>query len=151
MPPGQQRSGGEILTWATAPRNVVLRYLYVHQKNGGLRLAELDYVYAPAHPVIRPTAGSYDDRDVEFEVRAQPDGTRFLPVFTTLDRLIDALGPAQPWALLPLRAVRALMALADVPQVVLDPVADADAWRWQADDVVALAEAVKAGAERRAL
>jgi hypothetical protein len=43
------------------------------------------------------------------------------------------------------------MALADVPQVVLDPVADADAWRWQADDVVALAEAVKAGAERRAL
>jgi hypothetical protein len=95
-------------------------------------------VYAPAHPDPRRVG-----RSVEFEVRALSDGTRALPVFTTLDRLVEALGPAQPWALLPLRAVRALMGLAEIPQVLVDPSLGADVWRWTEDDLIDLAGAVR--------
>lgn len=95
-------------------------------------------VYAPAHP--DPRRGG---RSVEFEVRVLSDGTRALPVFTTSERLVEALGLAQPWALLPLRAVRALMGLADVPQVLVDPNLGAEVWRWTEGNLIDFAGAVR--------
>jgi SseB protein N-terminal domain len=92
-----------------------------------------EIVFAPAHPVRRGGR-----TDVEFEVRELANGTRALPVFTTTRQLIAALGPEQPWAALPLRNARALMSAAGVDQVVLDPAAQSDAWRWQHEDLEAL-------------
>jgi SseB protein N-terminal domain len=90
-------------------------------------------VYAPAHP--DPRRGR---QALEFEIRQLADGVRALPVFSTRERLVEALGPAQPWALLPLRAARALMAAAGIPSVVLDPEFTVEAWRWDEQDLVEL-------------
>jgi len=58
-----------------------------------------EIVFVPAHPQVRDGR-----KDVVFEVRQLADGRRVLPVFTTTEHLIAALGPRQPWAALPLRA-----------------------------------------------
>lgn len=87
-------------------------------------------VLAPAHPISR------DGRtDVVLEVRELANGTRALPVFTTRERLVEALGREQPWAALPLQAARALMGAAGITQVIIDPVAEPGAWRWQPSDI----------------
>lgn len=95
---------------------------------GGVQLPEL--VYAPARPIVREGR-----RELLYEVRDCPDGTRVLPVFTSLDRLVEELGPAQPWAQSPLRAVRALMGAAGVTRVELDPALAGSAWRWTLEDL----------------
>ncbi|MFE9422848.1 SAV_915 family protein [Kitasatospora sp. NPDC006697] len=82
-------------------------------------------VYAPA----RPYQGEHGV-DVLYEIRQLPGGDRVLPVFTTRERLVAALGPAQPWAQAPLRALRALMAQAGVERVELDPDITEQIWRW---------------------
>lgn len=87
------------------------------------RLPEL--VFVPARP--RVSEGS---REVTFEARTLADGTVALPVYSTVERLVAALGHYQPWACLPLRTVRAEMGKAGVPRVVLDAAVDASAWRW---------------------
>ena len=100
--------------------------------------ADQTLVYAPAHPDLRRA-----DRSVEFEVRVLSDGTCALPVFTSAERLVEALGSAQPWALLPLRAVRAVMGLANVPQVLIDPDLGTEVWRWTENNLVDFAEVVR--------
>lgn len=92
-----------------------------------------EIVFAPAHPGVREGR-----KDVVFEVRELADGRRVLPVFTTAERLTTVLGPQQPWAAVPLRAARALMGAAGVAEVMIDPRLAPGAWRWQADDLVAL-------------
>ncbi|GAA1967514.1 SAV_915 family protein [Kitasatospora viridis] len=82
-------------------------------------------VFAPARPVRNE-----DRTELLYEVRRLPDGTGVLPVFTTRERLVEALGPAQPWAQAPLRAVRAIMAAAGVERVELDPELGEQEWRW---------------------
>jgi hypothetical protein len=89
-----------------------------------------DLVYVPAHPGNRGGR-----RDVVFEVRGLPDGRRMLPVFTTTERLVAALGPAQPWAKLPLTRASVLMGEAGVDLVVVDPPAGSDTTRWQEGDI----------------
>jgi SseB protein N-terminal domain len=87
-----------------------------------------DVVIAPAHP---------DDgrREIVFEVRESAEGRNVLPVFSSVPRLVATLGPAQPWVALPLHEVRALAAGGGVHEVVLDPVARPDAWRWKYQDL----------------
>ena len=97
-----------------------------------------DEVYVPAHP-----DPSRPDRALEFEVRQLADGSLALPAFTSLDQLALALGPAQPWARMPLRAARALMTAAGIPTVVLDPQSADSAWRWTEEDIVELAKVTK--------
>jgi hypothetical protein len=96
-----------------------------------------EFVYAPAHPVRGD-----GEAKIEFEVRAMADGTRVLPVFSSVDALVEALGPMQPWALLPMRAARAVMGVAGVPEVVLDPPVAPDAWRWSEQDLADYAEMI---------
>jgi hypothetical protein len=97
-----------------------------------------DQVYAPAHPALR-----HDDVNgtIEFEIREFADGRRVLPVFSSVERMAAALGPAQPWVLVPLRAARAVMAVAGVDSVVLDPEFAEDAWHWDASSLRRLIEA----------
>ncbi|HEX4725113.1 MAG TPA: SAV_915 family protein [Pseudonocardiaceae bacterium] len=90
-------------------------------------------VYVPAHPGNRGGR-----QNVVFEVRGLPDGRRMLPVFTSTERLVAALGPLQPWAQLPLARASELMGEAGVDLVVVDPTADDDATRWQQGDIEAL-------------
>ena len=56
-------------------------------------------------------------------------------MFSTVKRLVEALGPEQPWVALPLRNVQAIMGGAGVDRVVVDPEAGPGAWRWQASDL----------------
>jgi SseB protein N-terminal domain len=112
---------------------------YGHRPDGpGLPGIPPDMVYVPAHPARRR-----DDVNgtIEFEVRELADGSRVLPVFSSVDRMAEALGPAQPWALVPLRAARAVMAIAGIQSVVLDPELADDAWRWDASSLRRLAGA----------
>src|SRR5882757_11480774 len=92
-----------------------------------------ELVFVPAHP--RNRGGRHD---VVFEVRGLPDGRRMLPVFTSTERLVDALGPVQPWVSLPLSKASELMGRAGVDLVVVGPPADQDASRWQDGDIEAL-------------
>jgi hypothetical protein len=95
-------------------------------------------VVAPARPDVRPGHRG----DVIFEVRALADGTRVMPAFTSVSRLVAALGPDQPWVALPLRDIAAIMGSAGVYWVVLDPPPAPGAVRWQASDLRALERAV---------
>ena len=93
-----------------------------------------EIVVAPARPDIRPG----HDGDVIFEVRELSGGYRAMPVFSTVSRLVAALGSDQPWVALPLRNIQAIMGGAGVPTVVIDPQAEPGAWRWRASDLQAL-------------
>lgn len=72
------------------------------------------------------------------EVRRASDGGLALPVFSRLDLLTAALGPAQPWVALPLHNVQAILGGTEVDRVLLDPDAAPDTPRWDAGDVAEL-------------
>jgi hypothetical protein len=91
-------------------------------------------VVAPARQDIRPGHRG----DVIFEVRALPDGVRVMPVFTSVMRLVAALGPHQPWVALPLPKIQAIMGSVGVYSIAVDPQPDPGAHRWQASDLRAL-------------
>ena len=109
----------------------------------GRGLPEL--IFAPAHPETRQS------EDLVFEVRELADGTRVLPVYSSTSRLAAALGPAQPWAALPLQAMRELMGKAGVDLIALDPDVAPSAPRWRPADLAELAESIsdRAGEEPR--
>ncbi|HEX9337679.1 MAG TPA: SAV_915 family protein [Pseudonocardiaceae bacterium] len=98
----------------------------------------IDLVYVPAHPGNRGGR-----QDVVFEVRGLPDGRRMLPVFTSTERLVAALGPVQPWAKLPLSKASELMGEAGVDLVVVDPTAEPDTARWQEGDIEELVRSLE--------
>jgi hypothetical protein len=87
-------------------------------------------VIAPAHPAIE-----HDERDIVFEVRESSGGAPVLPVFSSVPRLVEALGHAQPWVALPLYTVRELAGARGVHTVLLDPDVQPGAWRWDYDDL----------------
>jgi hypothetical protein len=94
-----------------------------------------ELVFVPARP-----QASRGSREVAYEVRSLADGSVALPVYSTVARLVAALGHYQPWACVPLRTVQAAMASAGVPRLVLDAAVDASAWRWQPGSLQALAD-----------
>jgi hypothetical protein len=59
--------------------------------------------------------------------------------FTSLDKLVAALGEYQPWVASPVGKLLELVGDSTV-LVVLDPHVDADAVRWTEDDLKAVAE-----------
>jgi hypothetical protein len=56
------------------------------------------------------------------QIRQLPDGTRTLPVFSSVARLMDEMGPQQAWVCLPMRACTAAASQARIDRVSLDPV-----------------------------
>ncbi len=94
-----------------------------------------ELVFVPARP-----EASGGGREVAYEVRTLADGTVALPAFSTVARLVAALGHYQPWACVSLRTVQAAMGKAGVPTVVVDPAVDPSAWRWQERSLRAFTE-----------
>ncbi len=86
-----------------------------------------ELVIVPTHPSPGPP-GRGDGSPgrppgcVQLEVRLLADGTRTLPVFSSVARLMDELGPQQPWVCLPMRAAAEAATRAAVDRVTLDPV-----------------------------
>jgi hypothetical protein len=107
----------------------------VSESPPGAQLPEL--VVVPAHPAL---AG--EEQDVVFEVRQTDTGLNVLPVFTSVRRLVETLGHAQPWVAMPLIRVRELAAAGGIHEVVLDPSAGPGAWRWQYQDLVTVEESL---------
>jgi hypothetical protein len=101
-----------------------------------------ELVFVPARPQV-----SRGGRDVAYETRTLADGTVALPVYSTVTKLVAALGHYQPWICVPLRTVQADMGKAGVRQVVLDAAVDTSAWHWQEGGLRILAD----GQDRRDL
>jgi hypothetical protein len=97
-----------------------------------------EIVYVPAHP--DPRTG-HDG--VRFETRLGSDGAPVGVAFTSLDKLVGALGPAQPWIAVPLPRLRLIFGAAGIAQIGLDPVPEADLPRWDLDAVQALSRAME--------
>jgi hypothetical protein len=96
---------------------------------GQFGLPEL--VIVPAHPVPH--------RAIEFETREDlGGGAPVLPVFSTVRRLVQVLGPDQPWVAMPLVSIRELAGSAGVREVRLDPSAAPGAWRWDMEELARL-------------
>ena len=106
-----------------------------HARNEPVRGEPLppDLVIAPAHPANKST-------EIIFEVRPGADGADVLPVFSSVRRLVETFGPAQPWVALPLVKARELAAAGGIGVVMLDPVVPAGAWRWHYSDLETLAD-----------
>jgi len=94
-----------------------------------------DLVIAPAHPANENT-------EIVFEVRPGAGGPDVLPVFSSVRKLVETLGPAQPWVALPLVKARELAAAGGIGEVVLDPVVPAGVWRWHYSDLETLARSL---------
>jgi hypothetical protein len=89
---------------------------------------ELVIVPTPASSVSRETSPGRVTEGVQLEIRLQADGTRMLPVFSSVARLMDELGPQQPWICLPMSAAAEAATRAAVDRVALDPVLGPGAW-----------------------
>jgi hypothetical protein len=94
-----------------------------------------ELVFVPARPQV-----SGDARNVAYETRTLADGTVARPVYSTVTKLVAALGHYQPWMCLPLHTVRADMAKAGVHQIVVDAQVDTSAWRWREGGLRILAD-----------
>jgi hypothetical protein len=94
-----------------------------------------ELVFVPARPQL-----SGGNKDVAYETRTLADGTVALPVYSTVTKLVAALGQYQPWMCLPLRTVEADLGRAGVHKVVVDAQVDTSAWRWQAGGLRILAD-----------
>jgi len=94
------------------------------------------WVYVPAHPVIKDGAEL-----AEYELRELTDGNQVLPAFTSVERLIEQLGMAQPWLKVRIRAVIDFMGGA---HVAVDPVIDPAGWRWDSKELKKFIETFEA-------
>jgi SseB protein N-terminal domain len=78
--------------------------------------------------VIVPAVADAGEDGRQLAVRRQADGTRTLPVFSSVARLVDEMGRQQAWVCMPMRAAAAAASRASVDRVTLDPVLGAGAW-----------------------
>ena len=99
------------------------------------RDGELEVVLVPAHPVV-----SGEAVDVGFETRLLSSGQPALMAFTTLDKLVQALGDQQPWIAVPAARIVGAARTAGFP-LVLDPIVDPGAPRWTNEGIQQLAAA----------
>ena len=90
-------------------------------------------VFVPAHP--RYPGGGAAPR-VDVELLRSPTGPPVPVAFTSLTRLVEALGDAQPWIAVSLGPFAETMRDARLPQVRLDPTVDGEGHHWDAADLV---------------
>jgi hypothetical protein len=88
-------------------------------------------VFVPAHPRY-PRHGN---PVVMVELMAHPAGPPVPVAFTDLEKLVAALGEAQPWVALPLGGFTKMMRGARLPAVRLDPSMVSTARKWQLADL----------------
>jgi hypothetical protein len=104
--------------------------------SGGSLPKPPEIVIVPAHP---DPGGA----EISFEVREGPSGVNVVPVFSSVRRLVVALGEAQPWVAMPLRRVRELAAEGGVAEVLLDPAVLPGAPRWSFRDLETLEQVLE--------
>jgi hypothetical protein len=88
-----------------------------------------EMVTAPAHPGV-PGSG-----ELFLEARQLSGNRRVLPVFSTVGKLVAALGEDQPWATLPLERAKQVAAQAGIDVVARDPLMGAGTWKWGPQDL----------------
>jgi hypothetical protein len=93
-------------------------------------MPDADLVFVAAHPRVKDGR-----KDVVFEARMLETGKAAGIAFSSIERLVEALGRAQPWVAMPLGRFRELMGAAGIADVALDPKVPRDAMRWQKEDV----------------
>lgn len=72
-------------------------------------------------PVLYVPARHTGTAQVHLELSALTDGRVAALAYTSLDRLVDACGDAQPWALLPVDLLSELQAAGAFAVIALDP------------------------------
>lgn len=94
-----------------------------------------EVVIVPAHPG--------DDRtEVLFETRLDDVGRDVLPAFSSVQRLVEAFGPDQPWLALRVHTARELAITNGLADILVDPVVPSDVWRWNDQDLERLEESL---------
>ncbi|WHM36215.1 SAV_915 family protein [Streptomyces sp. BPTC-684] len=88
-------------------------------------------VFVPAHP--RYPAGGAAPR-VDFELLGPASGPPVPVAFSTVAKLVDALGPTQPWIAVSIGPFAEAMREARLPKVRLDPEVAPGGRRWQPED-----------------
>ena len=76
-------------------------------------------VYVPAYP--NAEGGR---QDIAFELRSSATGEVVAVAFSSLTKLVDALGHYQPWAAVSLDKFRTLIGAVGVREVLIDPQID---------------------------
>jgi hypothetical protein len=94
-----------------------------------------EVVIVPAHP-----DGSR--AEVLFETRTDDVGRDVLPAFSSVQRLVEAFGPDQPWLALRLHTARELAIVSGLADILIDPVVPRDVWRWSDQDLERLEESI---------
>ncbi|OAR22436.1 hypothetical protein A8W25_22580 [Streptomyces sp. ERV7] len=89
-------------------------------------------VFVPAHP--RYPAGGAAPR-VGFELLLPPSGPPVPVAFSSVAKLVEALGPMQPWIALSIGPFAEAMREARLPKVRLDPEVAPGGRRWRPEDL----------------
>jgi SseB protein N-terminal domain len=95
-----------------------------------------EVVIVPAHPAV-------GRMEVLFETRTDVEGRDVLPAFSSVQRLVEAFGPDQPWLALKLHTARELAVTSGLADIVIDPAVPRDAWRWNDQDLERLEESLE--------
>jgi hypothetical protein len=94
-----------------------------------------EVVIVPAHPAEGRT-------EVLFETRTDDAGQDVLPAFSSVQRLVEAFGPDQPWLALKVETARELAISTGLADILVDPAVPPDAWRWTDQDLERLEESL---------
>jgi hypothetical protein len=86
-------------------------------------------VYVPAHPRVTDYG-----KDIGVELRGTDDGELAGIAFSSLERLVAALGEYQPWVAMERDRFTAVVGAAGAPFVCVDPALEM-VQRWSAADV----------------
>ncbi|MGP9018216.1 SAV_915 family protein [Streptomyces sp. BR1] len=89
-------------------------------------------VFVPAHPRY-PADGSAPR--VDFELLRPAAGPPVPVAFSTLPKLVDALGPMQPWIAVSIGPFAEAMRDARLPKLRLDPQVAPGGPRWRSEDL----------------
>jgi hypothetical protein len=103
-------------------------------------MVDSDLVFVAAYPIAPHPQGGGGRAEIAFETCVLESADHAAMAFTSIQRLIEALGPMQPWIAVPLGRVRNLLGAAGLSQIAVDPTLPADARRWRQDDVRRLVE-----------
>lgn len=116
-------------------------------ESGAFWMDDNRMLFIPAHP--EPASGP---DTITLERRLLPGGVPVAMGFTTLDKLVEALGEYQPWVALEAGRLREVL-VGTRSIVAIDPSVPHEAIRWTAADVVKAAadkaeiEKARAGSE----
>jgi hypothetical protein len=91
-------------------------------------------LFVPAQPVHEPDLAPYG-----LEVRQLADGRYGCTAYSTVERLVEALGMYQPWVAISARELVGFLDRVGVERLYVDTPLPDEAWRWQPGQAAELA------------